>query len=160
MVVLKDRLPDTHDLLTWKWTRGAATLKADFGDPLASTNYVLCVYDQAGGAPTLRMAADIPAGDTCAGRPCWKETTRGFKYADKDRTPDGVVSLTLKEGLEGAAQIGLKAIGDNLQIPMLPLDQDATVTVQLKNDQGICWEANYTAPALKSDQVEFRDKSD
>jgi hypothetical protein len=62
--------------------------------------------------------------------------------------------------LEGAAQISLKAIGGNLPMPMLPLVQDAAVTVQLKNDQGICWEADYTAPALKNDQVEFRDKSE
>jgi hypothetical protein len=160
LVVLKDRLPDTHDLLTWKWTKGEATLKADFGDPLATTNYALCAYDRAAGAPTLKVVANIPAGGMCAGRPCWKETAYGFKYADKDAIPDGVVSLVLKEGLEGRAQITLTAKGVNLEMPVLPLDQDPTVTVQLKNDRGICWGADYTAPAITSDQVQFRDKSD
>jgi 6-phosphogluconolactonase (cycloisomerase 2 family) len=160
MVLLKDRLPDTHDLLTWKWTKGEATLKADFGDPLATTSYALCVYDRAGGTPALKVAADIPAGGTCAGKPCWKETAHGFKYVAKDASPDGVVSLALKEGLEGLAKITLTAKGVNVEMPSLPLDQDSTVTVQLKNDWGICWDADYTAPAITNDQVQFRDKSD
>jgi len=125
-----------------------------------TTSYGLCVYDETAGVPTLKLAADIPAGGTCAGKPCWKETGHGFKYADKDATPDGVVSLLLKEGLEGFAQIQLKAMGVNLAMPTLPLDQDTTVTVQLKNDQGVCWEADYSAPAITNSQVEFRDKSD
>lgn len=66
MILLKDRLPDRRHLLTWKWSRGEATLKADFGDPLATTNYALCVYDRIVGTPTLRVAADIPAGDIAA----------------------------------------------------------------------------------------------
>jgi hypothetical protein len=157
---LKDRLPDTHDGLTWKWTKGEGTLKADFGDPLATTSYALCVYDRAAGTPTLKVAADIPAGGTCAGKPCWKEKTHGFKYVDKEATPEGVVSLVLKEGLEGRTQITLKAKGINLEMPSLPLDQDPAITVQLKNDRGICWDADYTVPAIRNEQVEFRDKSD
>lgn len=160
MVVLKDRLPDTRDLVTWKWTKGEATLKADFGDPLATTTYALCVYDETAGTPTLKLAADIPAGGTCAGKPCWTATAHGFKYADKDAIPDGVVSLVLKEGLEGFAKITLKGQGANLQMPILPLDQDPAVIVQLVNDQGVCWDANYTAPAIANEQVQFRDKSD
>jgi hypothetical protein len=159
-IVLKDRLPDTHDLLTWKWTKGEATLKADFGDPLMTTSYALCVYDETTGTPTLKLAADIPAGGTCAGKPCWRETARGFKYSNKGATPDGVVFLALKEGLEGLAQITLKGAGINLQMPSLPLDQDPAATVQLKNDAGICWDADYTAPAITNEQVQFRDKSD
>jgi hypothetical protein len=40
------------------------------------------------------------------------------------------------------------------------IDQDTTVTIQLKNDDGTCWEADFTAPAITNEQVEFRDKSD
>jgi hypothetical protein len=160
MIILKDRLPDTRDLLMWKWTKGTATLKTDFGNPLVATSYTLCAYDQTAGTPILLLTARIPPGGTCAGRPCWKETTRGFKYIDKDATPDGIVSLSLKEGLEGHAQIKLKGSGINLGMPPLPLDQDSTVTVQLRNDHGICWDADYTAPAITNEQVEFRDKSD
>ena len=160
MVVLKDRLPDTHDVLIWNWRMGAATPKADFGDPAATTNYALCVYDRSAGSPTLKMAADIPGGGTCAGKPCWKESAHGFKYVDKDGTSDGVVSLALKEGRQDLAKITLTAKGVNVEMPTLPLDQDLTVTVQLKNDRGICWDADYSAPAITNDQVQFRDKSD
>jgi hypothetical protein len=45
-------------------------------------------------------------------------------------------------------------------MPLLPLVQDPTVTVQLKNDAGICWDADYSPPALRNVQSEFRDKSD
>lgn len=160
MLLLKDRLPDTHDLLRWKWTRGAATLKAEFGDPLTATNYALCLYDESANTPTLKLASTIPAGGTCAGKPCWKETARGFKYVNKQQTPDGIAFLSLKEGLEGFAQIVLKGIGANLRVPPLPLDQDSKVTVQLRNDLGTCWGATYSAPAIRDTQVEFRGKSD
>ena len=161
-LLLKDRDADKSDLMNWKWAKGAATLKEDFGAPLTSTNYVLCVYDRSGGTPTLKLAAEIPAGGTCdSGRPCWKETARGFKYTNKAATPDGIVSLTLKEGFEGSAQITLKSKGVNVPMPTLPLAQDLAVTVQLKKDGGlgfICWDADYAAPALRNEEGEFRDK--
>ena len=71
------------------------------------------------------------------------------------------MSLTLKEGFEGSAQITLKSKGVNLPMPTLPLAQDPAVTVQIKNDKGllgICWDADYAAPALANEQGQFRDK--
>jgi cysteine-rich repeat protein len=163
-ILLKDRIPDKGDLLNWKWTKGAATLKADFGSPLTTTNYTLCVYDYQGGIPRLRLRANIPAGGMCnaaSPRPCWKEVTRGFKYADKDATPDGIVKFALKEGLTGGAAITLQGKGSPLDMPTLPLDQTPKIVAQIKsNTTGVCWDANYSAPALKNEQAQFRDKSD
>jgi hypothetical protein len=90
MILLRDRLPDSRDRLTWKWVKGAATTPADFGDPTLATDYRLCVYDATGDGAALIAAADIPAGGTCAGTPCWKATTRGFRYRDKAATPDAI----------------------------------------------------------------------
>lgn len=160
MLTLKDRLPNKGDSLAWKWTKGQATLKVDFGDPTTSTNYVLCIYDHAAGIPNRALTAQIPAGGTCGGRPCWRATTRGFKYVDKTASQDGILSLTLKEGLEGAPAIGIKGKGGNLDMPTLPLAQDTSVVVQIKNNAGFCWEAEYSAPALKNTEIELRDKSD
>jgi hypothetical protein len=158
---LKDRIPDKGDFLQWKWTKGTATVKTEFGSPLTTTNYTLCVYDDVGGTPQLKLRASIPAGGTCRGRSCWKETSRGFKYADKDATPNGVTKLSLKEGLAGGAAIGLQGRGVPLQMPTLELSQQPTVVVQLKNDtSGVCWEARFSGPATKNDQAQFRDKSD
>ena len=50
---IKDRADDSKDQLKWKWTKGAATTQPDFGDPLGTTTYALCVYDHTGGVPTL-----------------------------------------------------------------------------------------------------------
>ena len=160
-LLLKDRIPDKGDLLQWKWTSGAATVKSEFGSPLATTNYTVCIYDDVGGTPQLKLRAGIAAAGTCRGRPCWKETTHGFRYADKEATPNGITKLSLKEGSAGRAAIGLQGRGEPLQMPTLPLSQELKVLVQLKNDTtGVCWEATFSALAAKNDQAQFRDKSD
>ena len=43
--------------------------------------------------------AFIPAGGTCAEKPCWKANAKGFQYKDKEATPEGITDLKLKEGL-------------------------------------------------------------
>jgi len=152
---LKDKTPDTKDQSKWKWNKGAVTPKSDFGAPLATTDYQLCVY--AGG--TLVSRTHVPAGGLCIGRPCWKENAKGFQYKNKDATPDGVTQLKLKEGLvDGKAQIQLKGKGVNLVMPTLPLAQP--VLVQLRNSDGVCWETTFSAPAQKNDPTQYRDKND
>jgi hypothetical protein len=145
--------------VTWNWTRGAGTLKVDFGNPLTATNYAFCIYDRAQGTPELKLVADIPPGGTCGHKSCWTATRHGFKYSDRSASADGVTSLVLTEGLEGFAQIRFKAAGVNLAMPPLPLDQDPTVTAQLRNSSGFCWDADYSAPATANDSAEFRDRS-
>jgi sugar lactone lactonase YvrE len=158
--LLKSGSTTSRNLLLWKWTRGMATLKTDFGDPTVATQYALCVYDTVAGVPTLKVAASIPGGGMCAGRPCWSDVGHGFKYKDKAGNAGGIVALALKEGLEGAAKITLKAKGSALQMPGLPLAESPSVTVQLRNDEGNCWDADFTSPAVVSGQYQFRDKSD
>jgi hypothetical protein len=92
---------------------------------------------------------------------CWRETASGFKYADRDGTPDGIQKLELKEGLDGRTKIGLKARGVLLDDPPLPFAPP--VTVQLRNGNGICWEAVYSAPASRNvagPPGQFRDSAD
>jgi len=155
---------DPKDQLQWKWSKGAVTSKAEFGNPLATTNYQLCVYD---GASTLIFDATIPAGGLCGAsnpKPCWKDKPKGFDYKDKDLTPDGVSQMKLQEGLvAGKAQIQLKAKGALLDDPALPFGQP--VTVQLHNaESGLCWEAVYSFPAGKNvagpPVGQFKDKAD
>lgn len=152
---LKDKSPDTKDQAQWKYGRGAVTPKADFGSPLTTTNYQLCLY--ANGALVSR--AFVPAGGSCAGKPCWKENAKGFQYKDKDATPDGVTQLKLKEGtVAGKSQIQVKLKGAYIDMPTLPLA--LPVRVQLKNANGVCWETTHSAPAAKNDAVQFKDKND
>jgi hypothetical protein len=142
----------------WKWVKGTLTTKADFGDPLASTGYQLCVYD---GTSTLVSHAEAPAGGNCNSkrpRPCWKESGTGFKYVDRDLTPDGLQKVQLKAGLDGKAKILVKGKGDLLSLPPMPI-QTLPVTVQLINDDGTCWEARY-GTTLKNVPEIFKAKGD
>lgn len=155
-LLLKDKSPDKKDKLVWKWIKGEATTLADFGTPLTTTGYTLCLYDQSTTAqPLLRALA--PAAGTCAGKPCWKTIKTGLKYKDKDLDPDGVLQIGLKAGGTGTSKVIFKGKGVNLLMPTLPLTPK--VTVQLRNDAGVCWEAEYSAP-IKNLSDQFKAKAD
>lgn len=155
-ILLRNKVPDTADGLTWKWSKGMATAKADFGNPLATSDYALCLY--ANGALVQSWA--MPAGGTCGGKPCWRESTKGFSYADRDLTPDGMQALKLTEGAAGKAKITLKGKGQRLAVTGLdalagPLD------VQLQRaDGGPCWGARFSAPFQKQDATQLKAVSD
>lgn len=163
LLSFKDKTQDGGDLLTWKWLRGAVTPMSDFGDPLTTDTYELCIYDA---TSSLIAHATAPAGGLCnvsKPKPCWSAKTTRFKYTNKDLTPLGLQKILLKEGLvPGTAQIVVKGKGVNLDMPAsFPLAQP--VTAQLMNSSGMCWEATYSAPALKNTagpSGEFKDKAD
>ncbi len=153
---IKQKFPDDRDAIVWKWSRGTTTVKADFGDPLALTSYQLCLYD---GAASLMASASAPAGGFCSGtKPCWSETSRGYKYVDHERTPNGLAKIILKEGFDASsAKIVLQGKGGNLGLPALPLTPP--VTLQLKHSDGTCWGARYTTPTTNETE-QFKAKSD
>jgi hypothetical protein len=145
---------------SWKWTKGAVTANAEFGDPTASTDYALCIYDTTAGTPSLALAAMVPAGGTCGGKACWKATKAGFEYANKDGSFDGITKVTLREGLlPEKAKVSVQGKGVNLPLPALPLAQDPQVTVQLKNRTGACWTANFSV-AIENHAARFKARSD
>lgn len=142
-LVIVDKADDAKDTIQWKLLRGPITPRADYGDPLASTSWSFCLYDTLG---TLRASAEIPAGGTCAGKPCWKTSKTSFTYTDKERSPDGVQQLSLKEGLkDGRSTQSLKGKGIHLDLPALPLAEAAfPLTVQLQGTGGICFATTLT----------------
>ncbi|MCW5891397.1 MAG: hypothetical protein KIT14_12720 [bacterium] len=158
---IKDKPDPAKDQLQWKWLKGAATPLASFGNPVASTSYALCVFDQSGGTPSVVFRGDVPAGGTCGTKPCWAATgTKGFKFASKTGNADGVIGLTLTAGVAGKAKIQFKAKGANLSsimpAPPLPLP----LLVQLQADNGTCFEAAYSAAGLaKNVPGEFKGNS-
>ena len=98
---------------------------------------MVSVYD---GQGDLRLAAAVPAGGTCDGKPCWAATgTKGFKFKSKSRVPSGVKALTLQAGGDGAAKIVLKGNGFNFAGPPLPFSP-LPITVQLSRAGGPCWQ--------------------
>lgn len=146
--------------MVWKWNKGQATSVArDLGDPTMTTEYRLCIYD---GTGSLKMDLAVPAGGTCSGKPCWKQTQKGFKYKDKLGTSAGVTGLTLQAGVDGKAKIGATGKGVNLIVPMLPLNQTNPVRVQLINSTTTaCWEASYLGPPTsRPGDTKWKDKND
>ena len=150
----------TRDLVLWKWFPGDATDPADFGLPTVSTDYTLCIYDQTGNTPSLRLGVSAPAAELCSTRPCWRETSSGFRYGDRTLTPNGLLRLQLESGIAGRARITLKGRGPLLRLPSLPFVQQSRVIVQLKNGVGQCWEADYSPPAERNDAGGFVDQGD
>jgi hypothetical protein len=139
--------------VSWKW-KGQATALGDFGDPLNTTGYALCIYQGA----TPKPAARAPAGGTCGTKPCWKALgTKGYGYKDGDLTPDGLLKVTLKAGGTGQAQVSVKGKGANLPDGVLPLT--TPVTVQLQATTGQCWTATFGTSQV-SDAGQFKAKSD
>jgi hypothetical protein len=101
-------------------------------------------------------AADVPAGGTCRGRPCWRTTSGLARYLDADRTPDGVQSILLKSVASPRGRVELKAKGENLELrnpryvlvpPLIDLWDytQGPVVVQLRSG-GECWQTTFTTP--------------
>jgi hypothetical protein len=123
----------------------------DFGDPLTTSDYGICVYDSSAGAPptSLILGATAPAGGTCAGQACWRALgspagSRGYRYKDRERTPDGVDFLLVKPGDDGKAKIVMRGAGGSLGMPS-PLNVALPATVQL-HSRNECWTATYDTP--------------
>ena len=92
---LRNAADPTKNILSWKWPKGTAV--GTFGDPVSTDDYRLCLFDTSSATPTLLFDAAVPAGGTCAGKPCWKANgDKGFVYKNKEGTPDGLTGLTLK----------------------------------------------------------------
>lgn len=147
---LKDDAKDAKDRLLWKWTKGAATDKAEFGDPLGADHYALCIYD----AGTLVGRSIAEAGAE------WAEETAGYKQKDKTASPFGGMKVQLRAGGDGQAKIGFIGRGGGLVMPEVasligPLD------VQLIHaSDATCWGATFSAPFKQNNGVTLKAVSD
>jgi hypothetical protein len=78
----------------------------------------------------------------------------GYKYKDKDRTPDGLDQILLKSGDAGKSKVIVKGRGANLALPS-PLDVELPVTVQLEAANGECWSASYFSVGVKKNEADI-----
>lgn len=156
-LLIRNKTPDKGDQILWKWTKGAATTKAELGDPLGSDDYALCVYDG-----TNAIASVVAnAGGLCGTRPCWKEKRTGFGYTNRATSDSGAKVVNLKEGLApGKASISFQGAGVKLQVPDLTTIT-GPVTVQLHRSGGApCFAATFSAPFLFKDASQLKDRSE
>ena len=140
-----------HKLHTQLWVTGG-------GNPTTTEDYYLCIYN-AGvkAAPGILL----PPGGTCGTKACWKTKSTGFGYKDKDLTPDGALSATLKAGAAEKAQIKVTAKGVNVPTPDITTFTTGPIVVQLQRQDGaICFEADFSAPFKKNAGGTFTDKGD
>ncbi len=122
------------DRFTWKWTTGVSTA-ADFGNPLQTTAYDLCVYDKGTGSLRLLLSESAAAG------PAWHATPSSFAFHDG---AGSLQNLTLQGGLPGKAKIVARSVGGAFTLPALPLAPP--VVVRLRAQDGLCWGVNYSTP--------------
>jgi len=154
---LKRGATSTRDTLVWNWRKGVATAAA-LGDPTTTTDYALCVYDGDTNALVYEEAAY--AGRTCGVRPCWlAHGAAGFVYVDGSGSVDGVTKVALKVGADGKSAAMLRAKGERLTVPALPLS--LPTRVQLQASSGTCFDTSFSsAGASVNTAAQFVGKSD
>jgi hypothetical protein len=143
-LLLKDK-GGAGDLLVWNWTKGEATTKPEFGDPIATDSYTLCIYED----DELKQAYDLR--QACGTEPCWKDRPDGFSYHDAERSPHGLLKAKLQAGSQGSAKVKIKGKGDNLPLPVFS-QPIGVIEVQLQQSgSNVCWGATFTPPFKKND---------
>lgn len=150
--------------MAFKWTNGQdIPSTAEFGDPTAGTDYAFCLYDESRPSPTLLFSGLAPHAGSCAGRPCWETlgsptALRGFRYADKDLTPNGTASLSLNAGLGGKASATYAGKKENLDLApftALPL----ALRAQIRGTNGASYGATFHAATMNA-RGRFKAKAD
>jgi len=148
-LALANRSKDARDRLLYRWVPRDVPQAADFGTPLTSTDYSLCIYDNAGGGDRLLLERTAPAGGRCGRRPCWKAIKgNGFRYRDAAGAADGLTSIVLRGGAAGKARVTVAGAGARLGLP--PLGLTPAVTAQLQAAGGACFAATYNTPSKNS----------
>ena len=144
---LQNTAEDARDRVLFTWLKGPQTAQSDFGDPLTTANYALCLYTGPQHTPLTHVT--VPANGTK-----WKAlSTRGYRYKDTSGTAEGVIRVLLKGGKPGKSVAQVKGRGANLPDPTfsnLPLP----VTAQLVNSQtNKCFEATFEAADVKKNDA-------
>ncbi len=142
--------------LIWKWGRGDAYDEDDLGNPEAGlTDWVFCVYRD-DGASTLVYEAGVDAGGSCPDKPCWRSGKMGAPYSFRNKLgmgSDGITKLRLRDGDVNRGNLQLKGRGAELTLPTLPLGPFTSVTAQLVNGNGDCWESTHAEARVDSSGV-------
>jgi ELWxxDGT repeat protein/cysteine-rich repeat protein len=151
LIRIKDKSNNSADGLLYKHRHTGSGL----GNPVLQTDYQLCVWQDAGGSPSLILDPFVPAGGTCGSNPCWKQQGKTFKYKDNSGSADGIRRITLKELNSGDTKVQFKGKGAALGVPALPLTH--IVRVQLHSSDGLCLTTDFSAPAIKNTSTQFKD---
>lgn len=148
-LLINNRTPDDRDRLSWTWIKGAATTYGEFSDPINSTDYWLCLYENGAGAVSPQI--QVPAS------PRWKSIrgNKGYRYRELTGSESGVQALVMRAGIDGRSRIRVRARGPALPDPVLPLA--LPVRAQLVNaTTGLCWEGTFDDRVQRNSDRAFR----
>jgi hypothetical protein len=151
---------DARDRLVWRWTKGDATDPSDFGDPLTNTAFALCVYDGSGAPQPVASAISTAQGPCPKGVLCWTALSNSptIRYFDGAKSVDGLQEIRLRSGSVGQPRISVRAGGEKLGLPPMPLTPP--VTVQLQSSDAACFSSTYQNDIKKNDGEKFRANPD
>jgi hypothetical protein len=144
---LKDRAGADRDQVKWKWSNGDYFTFFDLGDPLTTTAYRVCVYDESATSPRLAFSLDLEPGGSWTSR-----AGRGWYYKDRDASADGVGKLQIAAPVGGRPKITLSAKGGGVPLPgpwatERYFEQAPNLTVQLVAQSPFvapsCWTARF-----------------
>ena len=151
ILLLQNSADDAKDSSSSRGGNGPERRQSDFGDPLTSADYALCLYTGLQRTPLTHLTVPHDASK-------WTSLSdRGYRYGIATGNADGVTKVLLKGGEAGKSMAQVKGKGMNLPDPTfsnLPLP----VTAQLVNSQtNTCFEATYgTADLKKNDAGKFK----
>ena len=139
--------PGKHKL-KFKQSKGDQVDLAQLGNPLLSTTYAFCVYDNG----ALIHSSQIGSGSE------WKESSKLVLYKNKDGVgTGGLTSIKAKTGSAGKSSTQVAAKGDNFTSPALPVT--GPIVAELLNSEGVCWQSQFNGPFKKNEATKFKAQS-
>jgi hypothetical protein len=150
---IKNSTQDGSDRLRWRWQ--ADGFAFTFGDPLAGTDYNVCVWEP---SDTLVFAATAPAGGDCNGSPCWRQSgDRTATYTNGAATPDGLVNLQVNDtNFRGTASVNGKGpllSARPFGLPSTPAPFGLPLRVQIEAEDLWCGEAQYPTAKRNTGEI-------
>lgn len=124
--------------LAWK-AREFAAGESDLGDGSTGTDYQVCVYLEEDGEPTVVSSPAAPAGEG------WKTRSGGQSYRMKGMRAGGLNKVRIRSN-EAESRVAVSGKSDDLDVPDLPVAENATFVVQLHGSDGSCLETRFDAP--------------
>ena len=140
-----ESFPPAGKGVDWEWKEGAeSTVASDFGDPLTTTGYELCMAVRLQSFPDLVdfLSATAPASSFCPG--CWGPIRNGFRFQDLVGPFLSKVKLVAKPGRQ--ATIHVTGDGTPYIAPLPTNITELTVVLgQTGPGQHRCWSSSFSA---------------
>lgn len=135
----------SRDKFAFKLARGESAAFGEFSNPLETAAYRVCFYAN----ESLVLEAEVPAGGTCGGKPCWTaQSGKGYRFKDKAGANDGIVTIKVKASANDRSVVQVKGRGGSLTDVSLPLAEPVVVEVH-NLERNVCFATSYAGPEIR-----------